>query len=248
MRALKMSGIRAVLGGVAMMATLGAVQPAWAVTQEYVAGINGTFSGTTVNASTVIMFDPATGAMNVTLTNNMNSSIGIAQSISGLVVNMSSGTVGYSAGSLTQAGQLYAFTGGSSPYSTPGYVSGDPTHWAIGATAANQFTLATLGPVASGKPVNLITGSSLSGGPGQGSHDPSILKTGQFAFNMTGATLGMTVASVQFWFGTSANGGDFETPTTVTTTTTVTAPEPASLAVLASALAGLGVLRRRRRR
>jgi hypothetical protein len=73
--------------------------------------------------------------------------------------------------------------------------------------------------------------------------NPSTIGPGMFVLDFAGVTASTTITAATFSFGTTAPAG---TPLPGVVIPTAT-PEPASIALLATALAGLGVLARRRR-
>jgi hypothetical protein len=114
--------------------------------------------------------------------------------------------------------------------------------WSLTKTGNNVSLVAGVGEHPYGIVNDTILGNGNLDGLRNQQHNPYLDGPVTFTFTSTGETSIPTISNVVFSFGTTP---DFIAGVPVTPTPT---PEPASLALLGSALAGLGLAVRRRRR
>ena len=215
--------------------------------------------GSGYDVTALVIMDPATGSMSVTLSNLVANTPDAVHAISGAQINFTSNlTATVSQTNVLGTGQEIAINTSTGTYTTGGTSVSTTAagHWGI-AGSGSVLTLATVAPGSpGGQPTDLIVGnadannkySATNSSLDFNTRGDMVKQSAVFNFNLTAQSLAMAVASINFIFGT-AGGPQYEvfTPAQDVTTPTpvVTTPEPASLALFASAVAGLGVLRRR---
>ena len=208
-------------------------------------------SGSVHSVSGEADFTLGNGTLTVTLTTNTADPIADTQMISGIRFNVSGASAETLKSSLGKTGTI---TGGGT---LPTGVSSSPVsldHW----QASESGTQIYLNTFSGGKPNQLIIGPGDVHGkynnanPSITGHEPSVLNTATFTFDITGITSSSTLSNVSLIFGTESNLPSYNLVSLSQVSGQVTAPvpEPSSLALMG--IGGLamavGAYRRGRKR
>jgi len=178
-------------------------------------------------------FTLGNGTLTLTLQNYTADPIADTQMISGIKFNVS----GASAETLTSAlGKTGTINGGGT---LPTSVSSSPVtldHW----QASESGTQIYVNTFSGGKPNQLIIGPGDASGkynnanPSITGHEPSVLNSATFTFNITGVTALSTLSNVSLIFGTDSALPSYNLVTLVQSSSSQpsSVPEPSSFALL----------------
>jgi len=218
-----------------------ALPPAKAATVTYVTPTGATTSGGPVNASAT--FTTGTNSISVSLSNLQANITDVAQALSDLFFTYSGTNL--SGQTLTSSSSQAITVASNGTFSTGATV---PAGWVLSSPTSNTLLLNDLGAGAAG-PTHLILGPPGSGGTyskangsiaGNPAHNPFLNQTAMFVISLLGITPSTTITSATFSFGTTAGINVTGVPSAV--------PLPGALPLFASALVGLALLGRRRRK
>jgi hypothetical protein len=215
-----------------------ALPPANAATATFVTPTGATTSGGPVDASAT--FTTGAGTLSITLIDLLANPKSVGQTLSDLIFTLSShqttGTISSSSGQLvTVAANGTATTGATTT-----------TGWGLNSNVSGGIQLDALGFVG---PAGLIIGPPGPGGiytnangsiAGNGPHNPFINQTATFLLSIAGLTAADTVTSALFSFGTEAGVERAGVPSAI--------PLPGALPLFATGLAGLGLIKWRKKR
>ena len=215
-----------------------ALPPAHAATVTFVTPPGTSVPDGSVNASAT--FTTGAGTLSVTLTDLLANPTSVGQTLSDLIFTLSShqttGTISSSSGQLvTVAANGTATTGATTT-----------TGWGLNSNVSGGIQLDALGFVG---PAGLIIGPPGPGGiytnangsiAGNGPHNPFINQTATFLLSIAGLTAADTVTGALFSFGTEAGVERAGVPSAI--------PLPGALPLFATGLAGLALMKRRKKR
>jgi hypothetical protein len=199
--------------------------------------------------SATATFTTSAGSLVITLTNLLADPTSVAQNLSDLAFNLSTGQT---SGTLSSSSPfaLRTIDGSGGTYAD---VAGSITHWALESNTTNGG-LSTAGLrlcdlCVGGQPINTIVGPpngsdlylSANGSiAGSGPHNPFIGQSATFTLAIPGITSTTTVTNAIFSFGTTEGSNVPGRPPQVV-------PEPATAALLGGGLIALAWILRRRK-
>jgi hypothetical protein len=213
--------------------------PAISSTITYVTPTGATTSGGPVNASAT--FTTGTNSISVSLSNLQANISDVAQALSDLFFTYSGSNL--SGQTLTSSSSQEITVASNGTFSLGPTVS---TGWALSSPASNTLLLNDLGAAG---PTHLILGPPGGGGTysnangsiaGNPAHNPFLNQTAMFVISLLGITPSTTITSATFSFGTTAGINVSGVPSAV--------PLPGALSLFATALVGIALLGRRRRK
>jgi hypothetical protein len=189
------------------------------------------------------MFTTGTNSISVSLSNLQANITDVAQALSDLSFTYSGSNL--SGQTLTGSSSQEITVASNGTFSLGPTVS---TGWALSSPTSNTLLLNDLGAAG---PTHLILGPPGSGGTysnangsiaGNPAHNPFLNQTATFAISLAGITAATLINSATFSFGTTAGINVAGVPSTSAV------PLPGALPLFATALVGIGLLNRRRKK
>ena len=221
-----------------------ALPPAQAATVTFVTPTGSSVGDGSVNASAT--FTTSVNTINVSLSDLLANPTSVGQLISDLSFTYSGGHL---TGQTLTSGTGQALTvAGNGTFSTGSTV---PAGFVLSQSAAtNTLLLDVLGAGGAG-PAHLIIGPPNASGvysnangsiAGNGPHNPFLNQTAMFAISLAGITADTTITGAIFSFGTTSGVNVAGVPSTSPV------PLPGALPLFATGLAGLGLMKWRKKR
>jgi hypothetical protein len=220
---------------------MGALPPVHAATVTFVTPTGATTGGGPVDASAT--FTTGTNSISVSLSNLQANITDVAQALSDLFFTYSGSNL--SGQTLTSSSGQEITVAGNGTFTTGATVAAG---WVLSSPASNTLLLNDLGAGGAG-PAHLIIGPPGAGNvysnangsiAGNGPHNPFLNQTAMFAISLAGITADTTITSAIFSFGTTAGINVPGVPSGV--------PLPGALPLFATGLAGLGLMKWRKKR